>query len=180
MPIETLEIYQSQRKHIRSGDLIEFSSDNLTGRLIRFFTGQSVNHSALVVRFTEHDLNDHVFLIEAISKGLQINRLSLRLEDYKGEAWWLPLKSELGQSIRDKIVKYGFMQKTTLRKAGYDFVSLFANIFGPVNLDAKRFFCSEFYQACLRHAGLYLTLQKALRPGEFYQLGLHTKRVRIK
>lgn len=177
--MKNLEKYMECRPGMKSGDLVEFRSASTIGRMIRYFTKKDVNHSAFLFRIDEFvGLKDRVFIIEALGKGLEINALSLRLKEYEGAAYWYPLKSDY-EGFRDRMSSYAFLQEAKVVEKQYDYVSLFSNIFGPVSIDAKKFFCSEFYQASLIAANMMGIGYKALRPGEFGPLGFHEKRIPI-
>jgi hypothetical protein len=160
---------------MKSGDLIEFGSSSYIGRAIKWFTKKDVNHSAFVFRIDSFvGLKDRVFVIEALGDGLEINALSSRIKEYDGMVYWLKLKDTY-DSFRDPMSSFAFMMEARGVEKRYDYVSLFANMFGKVSMDAKKFFCSEFYHAAMVYAGL-TTGGKALRPGEFESLGFHEDR----
>jgi hypothetical protein len=161
---------------MKTGDLIEWQSDSAIGWLIRKFTGQDVNHSSLLMKFSYSGLADRRFVLEALEDGLEFNLLSRRLDDFNGKVYWYPLKSEYDDR-RDTIGSWAIMRKAEHIK--YDYWNLFKQVFGKVSVDAKKFFCSEFYHAAMIHAMILLPRKRAYRPGEFAALKIHEKRIRI-
>lgn len=172
--MDKLSLYKLYRKEMKSGDLLEWGSASLIGGLIRLFTRKKVNHSSLLLNLdTFSGLKNRRFVLEALEHGIELNLMSMRLEDFKGKVYWSALKPEY-DGCRDQIASWA------LDKVGtdYDYRSLFANMFGMVNQDAKKFFCSEFYHMALFNAGI-LPGGVASRPGEFEKYMIHEPPVRI-
>jgi len=173
-----LDLYMRHRPDMKSGDLVEFGSSSMIGKAIKWFTKKDVNHSAFLFRIDSFvGLKDRVFVIEALNEGLEINALSSRIKEYAGMVYWYPLKKKY-EAFRDPMSSFAFMMEAKTVEKRYDYVSLFANMFGKVSIDAKRFFCSEFYHASMIYAGMTIA-KKALRPGEFEELGFHDSRFTI-
>ena len=139
--ITGIERYRIYRRYLQDGDILEWGSDKIIGRLIRLITKKDVNHTGGVIRMTEFENKpgDRVMTTEATDQGFCINYLSRSLDGYKGRVYVLPLKSPGLDNYRRDIVR---CQLDMVGKE-YDFKSLFANIFGRVSVDAKNFFCSE-------------------------------------
>ena len=170
---DNLSQYMAVQHLVSTGDLVEWRSESMVGRAIRLFTRQEVNHSSLVVRLP-YECCERRFCIEALERGLEFRLLSRRLLGHAGQAWWWRLKPEY-DPLRDQIGRWAFDMLSENR--GYDFGSLFAQIFGRVSLDARRFFCSEFYDAMLLHFGMApADPAGARRPGEFGNLGIFEAR----
>ena len=169
-----LVFYLKQRPYIKTGDAILWSGTGVISRLIQFFSKGKFNHVSLVMRFPIDDqaLRDRVFLLEALEMGIDLNTLSGRLKYYKGEAWHFPLKCSDEQ--RYKIREWALINCDEK----YDYGSLFRNIFGRVSLDAKRFFCSEYYIAACVYAGVIDTTI-AFRPADFPKLPIFGQPVRL-
>ena len=172
----SLKFYDIHRAAIGSGDLIEWAATSTLGRLIRWVTGRDVNHSSLAVKLKLDGLAGRRFILEALADGLELNLLSNSLAGYSGKVYWHQLRPDL-EYAREKMVAWALVKKTEHVK--YDYGSLFANLFGKVSLDGRRYFCSEFYHAALIHAGLAPAAAAAIRPGGFGSLGLHLPRIRI-
>jgi len=160
---------------MRSGDLVEWGSASMIGRMIRLFTGKDVNHSSILLNLDHYSgLKDRRFVLEAMEPGIVLNLLSMRLEDFKGKIYWSALKSKHDHR-REGIAAWALAKVGT----DYDYKGLFAQAFGRVNCDAKQFFCSEYYDMALIAAGILPGDRKAARPGDFEQYGVHEPRVRI-
>ncbi|SFM85060.1 YiiX/YebB-like N1pC/P60 family cysteine hydrolase [Thermodesulforhabdus norvegica] len=155
--------YYTARPHIKTGDAILWKGNGLISRLIRLWTPFS--HASLVLRFKRHDtLQDRVFLVEALTSGLELRLLSKRLEHYNGRAYWFHI--DVDEKAESAIIDYAL----TMCASGipYDYGSLIKNIFGRVSADATRFFCSEFVFNTWVEAGI-LSMPpsgKAPRPGD--------------
>lgn len=167
-------LYRSWRRHIWTGDLLEWDSETILGSGIQWFTGKDVNHTSQVIRYTNFD-KERVYNLEALQPGVYPNLLSHRLENFRGRVYWLQLNPEFDQ-YRPAIAREGM--KYVGRK--YDYRSLFQQAFSRVSADADAFFCSELcYQAAL-DAGLPMVAQKfAPRPGDFARMGVYKPRIRI-
>lgn len=172
----TLEKYLAVRPKMKSGDLLEWRSNGFIGKAIRFFTKKEVNHSGLVLSLDSYlDVpGNHKFTLEALEHGIELNLLSRSLVNHSGSAWWYPLKPEY-DSLRSKIAGWAVSQVGI----GYDYKSLWKNMFGKVSADARRFFCSEYVAMSYQAAGLLQGLSLAPRPGEITSLGLHGPGVQV-
>lgn len=133
-----LELYESVRPTLYSGDIIIWQSETLIGGVIQWWSNSSYNHVSMVIRFTEFDV-DRVYIIEELGHGAVLMPLSKRLEKHKGHAWVLPLESKLNP-IRKSMSAWMMMNLGT----GYDYRGLFSNILGRISEDEKRMICSEY------------------------------------
>lgn len=167
--MKDITLYNSVKGLMKTGDLIQWHSNSLIGKLIRMKTGWYVNHSSLVMCFPQYEGEQHRrFTTEALEHGIVLNFLSKRLEVYKGEVWWYSLKDEW-ESRRNSI---GMM---ALEYVGtpYDYLSLAKQVMGKVSTNAKRFFCSEYCYFCYGFSGV------APNPGEMPGLGIFKDPVKI-
>jgi len=176
--MDKLENYRIHQDRINTGDLIEFASSSLLGYAIRWFTKKDVNHTSTVIRYiVQGDITPRRFVFEALENGYIANFLSIRLENFKGKVYWMPLKIDYGlYRVGIAKVAHEFLGRK------YDFKSLFKNAFGRVSSDARELFCSEAADEEMRQVGLLpwdYNDSKRLRPGEFYKTGLFEKRIRI-
>jgi len=167
--------YKTIQNEIHSGDLIEWKSNNLVGRLIRLFTKKDVNHTSLCIRLQdcENYEKPHRFILEANARGIELHLLSKSIEGYNGRAYYYRLKPE-HDAVREGIVQWALIQVGTK----YDYKSLFKNILGSVNADAKRFFCSEFAYLAYRQVSI-VNDGKSPRPGEFGKFNLFLNRIEL-
>jgi hypothetical protein len=175
----SLAMYAANRDLFQTGDIIEFSSSGVIGKIIRLFTKKKVNHSSMVVRLAFHKsiTEPHIYIMEANPRGVEFNLLSRVLEKHDGSAWWLRLNpsavrgklpgvtfDDVWQQIADFLVEQEGLK--------YDYKSLFKNAFGKVSVDAAKYFCSELCCAALAKVNLFHTV-KSLTPGAFEKTGLY-------
>lgn len=166
--------YEACRSGFRTGDLVAFGGKSRISRGIKSFTKSKVSHVALMLREPLiAALGDTVFIAEStiettlpdalhgeILKGVQIHRLSQRLDTYDGEAWWWPLPHRHHRwpgkermiawllQTHAKRVKYDAWQAIG---AGVDFW----DAFGVRNeRDFSTLFCSELVLAALQEWGI--------------------------
>jgi len=174
-----IRLYRAFSEWMKTCDLIEWRSyTSPISFMIRMFTGANVNHSSILIRPIMYaGLKDRRFLLEALAKGVVPRLLSLRLEEYNGQVFWSPLKESITDPQRNKMIEQVFLEVSKGRP--YDYGNLFRNIAGRVSVDADAWFCSEIYTWMLMKGGLISADTKALRPGEFQELGLHEKPVLI-
>ena len=167
--------YLKYRVDMKSADMLEFVSDSIIGKLIRWKTGKDVNHTSLLLRLNEfRGLADRVFTLESLGSGIELHLLSERIGSFKGSIYWYQLKPEYDKYRKD-ISAWALKQ---IDKK-YDYPGLFANLFGKVNLDSKLYFCSEFVHTAYKEVGLICNTEASV-PGEFDKYNLHCKRVKIK
>ena len=157
--------YDELRPMMRTGDAILWEGSGLLSWLIRRWSKYS--HASLIVRMERYgDLRDTVFLVEALATGLELRRLSQRLEGYAGKAFWFQ-PSDLTTWQRDMIRSEAL--KACGAGIGYDYKSLFRNILGHVSMNARSYFCSEFvWDMWVRVKALFTYGQenRAPRPGD--------------
>jgi hypothetical protein len=161
---------------MHTGDALEWQSGSTIGRLIRAITNREVNHTAPIVRT---DLLDQLgygrrFVIEALEKGLMFRLVSQRLLDFKGRVWWLKLKDKFRTPENERSMLEFMALQLSIDK-GYDYLGLIDQMDGFAAFGG-RWHCSEFYQGALTHAGIIPRMSWAMRPGEFYDLGIYEKR----
>lgn len=186
-----LELYKKNRIKIGTGDAIQWRSSTTLGWAIRLFAraskekrklpGFDVNHTSFAIKFSEYD-QERRYTTEALSHGIDLNLLSRRLTEYKGEVWVLPL-----------LLKYNHLRSDMGKIAlshmgiGYDYESLFKQTHKRVVPNMKALFCSEHYFVSVRGAfnlhdiGDKLNhIIKAPRPCDIPDLGIFDLPVKIK
>jgi hypothetical protein len=173
------DLYHPVRDQIESGDLIEWHTTGSTvSSLIRRFSGQDVNHSSLVIVLPDRyrvDHRDMVIIVEAVAGGIKQSYLSNVIARHHGKAYWYKLRATDEQRLT--MSRWAFHEE--LAHKGYDYGSIFKQMFGRVSAEATKYFCSEFYQIAMKRAELISTDMAALRPGEFSKLGLHEPAIKI-
>ena len=166
--------YLQLREDIRSGDCILWQSKGLVPWLIMRWTEYS--HASLVVRFQEAaGLQDRIYMIEALSSGLTFTLLSERVQQMKGKAFLFQPHC-LWQNSQE-VLRHDALNALA-KGIKYDYKGLFGNLFGRVNNNAKRYFCSEVVWVKWGKAGVLgngnltdagaaaLERNKAPRPGD--------------
>jgi hypothetical protein len=132
--------YESIRDGIKSGDGFEFAGATAIGHIIRFFSKQKVNHTALCLSIDEYSdyLGNRKFFLQANPGGIELSPISRYLNNFKGKAYYYRLRATDQQ--RRLIADWALQQADT----PYAYKNLAQNIFGHVSADAQRLFCSEF------------------------------------
>ena len=161
--------YPLYKEFFKTGDILQWASDSFIGKAIRWRTNSDVNHSSIVIRMSEWEgLERRRFHTEALERGVYPNLLSVRLSDYEGKVWWLPLKDswdDKRQLIGERI--------TDCWGKSYDYPSLLYQLIGKVSIDTQQMFCSEVVDYVLGFTG------QAHNPGELETLGIHKDKVLI-
>lgn len=137
----------------------------MLSRAIRLFTPYS--HASMAIRGLDSLDRNRVFLVEALETGLELRLLSERIKDYEGRAFaFRPFG--LTKGARGRVKSFALDQCG--RGIRYDYGGLFANMFGRVSQDARRYFCSEFAAVALEQAGINRIAsfrdERAARPGD--------------
>ena len=159
----SLEKYLQIRKKIQTGDLLSWTSSNITGYAIRLFTKGQVNHSSTAINLTKYG-GDRKFCTEAMEPGCELNNLSQRLDNFKGSVYWHQLRPEF-EIYRHAIGVAAFSRIGY----DYDYASIFKQIFGKVSISAKKLFCSEYVYLNMIDAKVPLsTEKKAPNPQELF------------
>jgi len=177
---ENLSQYHIYRSLMDNGDLLEFSTQSRVGNMIRYITKKDVNHSAILWCVDEFkDVKDRKFIMEALEQGVELNLLSARLRNYRGDVYWYSLRKEFNE-YRDKIASICLLAEGRIDEIRYDYLSLIRNMYKKVNVDISKYsFCSEFVQWVLEQAGVIEKQNEALRPGEFGNLKIYKPRIQI-
>lgn len=192
-------LYKDARGLMKPGDVIAFSGKGNFSEIIKWATRSNVSHVGVILQsklLIGDEIQDGMLnqIIESTSlngfSGVTINRLSDRLDTYEGEIWWLPLKSELYESM-DKKKFYNFLIHQNRKeydmpqaiKSALDTLDAFPAIGAATHNreDFSRFFCSELVAASLEAAGAIKTINAsevtpvdlcsfALYEGNYYQL----------
>ena len=182
-----VKAYEKVRPLIKSGDAITWRGKGFVSWAISFWSYRT--HASLVVRPPDYEqFKDRRFLLEAWEGEVNLRFLSYRIDEYDGQAWWHQLKPEL-EPFREAIGRYAISQ---LGKK-YDYTSLFANMFGRVSADTRKYFCSELVGDVYRKTipnKIWITIPPneavgrllrglALRPGGIASLPIYKPEVRI-
>ena len=142
--------YNDIRGSIKCGDRMEFASKSILGNVIRWFTKETVNHTALCMSIDEYAeyCGNRKFLLEAEADGIVLHTISKALCDYSGRVFYTPVLPQFEEK-RKLIADWALQQVGTK----YDYGSLFKNMIGRVNAEMGKLFCSEFFFIALVQAG---------------------------
>jgi len=162
-----LKRYHKLRENdeLKTGDLLQWETNNLVMWFYRWCTRADVNHSSMILRIPEYQgVRKIVFTTEADGKGgAALHRLSLRLRGHHGKVWLYrlvrdenPLAPEITDELRNKIGEavFGDIGKN------YDYQSVLLSCCGTFlrlrwkffqklipprwEADEKNLFCSEY------------------------------------
>lgn len=164
-----LSRYLAVKDQMKTGDLLQWCSNSVIGKLICWKTGYNVSHSSLVLRLSEYEGTERRrFTTEALGMGTVLSLLSRRLEHFDGNLWWYPLKANWNE-------KRTFIGEMSLGLIGikYDYKNLLKQLFGKISVDIQQLWCSEYVYACYGFAG------EAPYPGELNNLGIFKKGVQL-
>jgi hypothetical protein len=179
--INDLTAYKEIRPLMKTGDRLEFASYSFVGNMIRLVTRKKVNHTAAILNIKYPGMEERRMVIEALEHGIEMMILSERLARFDGEVYFTPVTSGSFTALGKPEIKTRTEIGCWLLKGlgvPYDYDSLFRNLFGVVSQNARKFFCSEYYQMALASVGL-LPGGKALRPGEFDNFDIFGSEIRI-
>ena len=144
-----LTLYQQFRPLMQTGDILGWCGTGIVSDIIKWKTGGESSHSSMIIRLKDYEGDDiRVFQTEALARGVYPDILSRRLQDYDGKLYWYQLKDEW-QTKRIEIGR----RLTELWGVEYDYLSLFKQLVGKVNADARRLFCSETCWIALGYDG---------------------------
>lgn len=173
MTMERMD-YQEARSMMKPGDVVAFGGKGHFSELVKFATRSDVSHMGVILQTRVIDDETGRFFNQIIEstvlhnyKGVEISRLSDRLEVYEGEIWWLPLDAHLRETRFDSVSFYNFLFNHARARKGYDVPQALQSAIDvlddlPFGLhgpgynreDFSRFFCSELVAAGLESAGM--------------------------
>lgn len=156
--------YSEVREQMQDGDLLLWRGNSIIAKIIQAM-GEYNNHASYIITSEKYDTR-RILLYEALAGGVVPTFLSARLERYNGRCWWYSLKAKY-EKYRGAI----YQAANNYGGTGYDYKSLFENIFGYVSLDAQKLFCSEYVYLSGIDAGLPgISTLKAPRPDDLLML----------
>jgi len=147
--------YHNVREDIQEGDIIAFGGKGGIPSLIKLFTRSNVSHVALIMKAKTNQEGILNLMIESTTlegySGVVVNRLSNRLKDYKGDAWWLPLSKE-SRERADWEGSYDWLKRQ--KRKAYDSLQALGSGLDLImnnKEDFDRLFCSELISAFYEH-----------------------------
>ena len=172
MTVEQIK-YEEARKEMKPGDVIAFGGKGHFSEIIKFATFSEVSHVGVILQTkVADDITGRFFnqIIESTSlngfNGVNISRFSDRLDNYEGELWWLPLRSDIRENQFNGQAFYDFLFNQAKERKAYDMPQAIKSALDVMdNLpfgmhgpgynkeDFSKFFCSELVAAGLEKAG---------------------------
>ena len=148
--------YTDVRPRMRPGDIIAFGGTSHFSNWIKWATKSEVSHIAIIIQtklwFDEGSpdwmLNQ---IIESADEGVQICRLSDKINSYDGEAWWLPL-SPIRRASLDLAKLHNFVFQQEHKEYDTTQAILSGTLFNKE--DFRKFYCSELAAAALEAGGV--------------------------
>lgn len=170
--------YERIRERMQPGDIIAFSGKGNFSEIIKWVTRSEVSHIGIVFESkvlvnNEAQPGKMVDIFESTTlyedpvtgrkvRGVQKNRMSVRLEYYEGDMWWLPLNEKVRERLDTKELinflmhqekmEYDMPQAVMSAVDALDSAPVLGNV-SHNREDFAAFFCSELAAAALEYAG---------------------------
>ncbi len=185
MKVETvLTDYAAIRPKLRTGDLVFTSHRSAFGRVIHLGQGfRRPWHAMIVAR-----PGDRVEVLESTAaeaggkgkRGVQVAKLSDRIDATNGEVWVSPLSNELRSWLdEEKLLRWMLKQEGSEYSYGQ---AIWAGLDGlirilPENTWSKSYMCSRFAMAAIRNgfrdekfAGYYIAKEASPTPAQLSRM----------
>lgn len=161
--------YYDYQPHISTGDWVETANQSVVGKKIRDITGYDVNHTALVIKFSEYEGDTpRRWIIEALGDGLELNLLSDLIKDNEF-GYWYPLRYKY-EHLRPLIGRVMVNEYSANRghKKKYDLWDMIKNAWKRVRIDPGAWYCTEWAQWVMGESGVISPEQRKVAwvPGE--------------
>jgi len=130
--------------------------------MIAWKTKSKHTHSAMVLS-KNGATGKRLLIAEALNCGPTVNYLSERVEKYDGVVWWFPLRNINVKQRNDANI---WVWDKVCTQTGYDYRSLWKQMFSKVSIDAAQLFCSEMVHIAMMEAKILPEALKAFNPGE--------------
>lgn len=146
-------VYSEVRDKMQPGDLIAFGGQGAFSKLIKWWTKSRVSHVGVVAKIDEQG---RIMVMESTSldgfKGVQLNRLSRRVDEYNGEVWWYPLRESARKDL-SLIAFWKFLWRQDGKK--YDYWQVFKVAIPVYSKESeRRMFCSELVYGAYEAGGI--------------------------
>jgi len=166
-----MTLYDQIKNQMKTGDVLQWHHDDFLGGWIRRKTKSFWNHSSLVIRLQEYEgAESRRWTQEAVTPFVGLTFLSKKLESYKGEVWWFPLKDEW----EEKRIEIGAKALTFVGVTPYDRKGIVKQLFMRTSIQYRQLFCSEDVEICLGYEK-----GTALWPGEIAELPIYRDKIKI-
>ncbi len=178
--------YKLARPLMSQGDLIAFSGTGVVSALIKAVTLSSISHVGVILKTKVMGSGAIINqIIESTSlgdgfAGVQINRMSQRVEQYKGKIYWYALNDEAGIKFQaDKF--FNFMLKQNRKPYDKIQAAFSAFDFAPdTPEDFSKMFCSELVTAGYEKSGIIKNINASEQtPADVCNFGIYKAPVEI-
>ena len=160
--------YNKLRDDLNSGDLVAFGGTGIISGLIKLGTHSVVSHVGVV--FDTKPLVGGDFIVQIIEStslgdgfaGVQINRMSTRVAQYKGDIWVLKMKEATREIFNEeKFLRWCLDQKGAPYDAPGALQAGLDHLFPDTDEDFSRLYCSELTSGGLQVSGALPTTVNA-------------------
>lgn len=159
------------RSRMKPGDVIAFGGKGHFSEIIKFATRSAVSHVGVILQTRVRDDEGDKFFNQIIEStghdGVDIYRLSDRVDKYPGDIWWLPLRRDIWEAKFDRVGFYDFLFNQAKNRVPYDTPQAIKSAIDALDQlpfgahgpghnreDFSKFFCSELVAAGLEVSGV--------------------------
>lgn len=161
-------MYAKIRPNLYTGDIIAFGGRSWWSWIIKFFTRSVVSHIGIIACVHRSNGLTRIQLVESTVldgfAGVTVNRLSSRIEQYRGNIWWLPINRDRVSVGFDTCKFSGFIADQTGKKydsagavrAGIDWLDWIPGLrrLTRNRENFRRLYCSELAAGALQAASV--------------------------
>lgn len=168
--------YSDIRDKIQPGDLIAFGGMGWASKIIKWKTGSNVSHVGVASHM--NDKHGRMMIMESTSldgkKGVQMNRLSKRVEQYNGHVWWFPLSEEARKKL-SLVAFWKFLWAQDGKKYDYLQAPMSATLFWARE-DFGKLFCSELVAGAYEASGILPNINASeITPDDLCRMKIYRK-----
>jgi len=162
--------YNDVRLDFKNADILLFKGKSIYSRLMELLTHSEYSHAGIAIWW-----NERLMCMDVVPKGVIVQPLSRKLQDYKGEVDWYASKHEISEEDRLKMVTFAqeeLGKSYAWWRVAWLAVKLFLGIKLPVKDDPKspaKLYCAEYAAEIYQSIGLDLDVHVADRnttPGD--------------
>lgn len=140
--------YDEYKDQMQTGDLLLCRGFNPLGAAIQIIKGESISHSALVLRLKEYEGTEgRRYYAGADSKGTNIQVLSRYLKTYNGEIFWYPLRPQFSNMIQE--IGNRLMGMIGIDYGDLKLVQMISGLYIEEGREPESLICSEYVAMCM-------------------------------
>jgi hypothetical protein len=164
--------YTDVRLEFKDGDILLFQGKSLYSRIMKLITHSKYSHSGIVIWW-----NERLMCMDVVARGVIVQPLSRKLQDYKGEVDWFSTKKEVPLTPEKRKDMVIFAQQELGKN--YAFWRVFwlgVKTFLKIKLSDKdlkqspaKLYCAMYVSETYKSVGLDLDIHRANRnttPGD--------------